>query len=36
MDIMIYDITGSLLQGSTGWYLMVMGHYNLLLIGIEW
>ena len=41
MDIMIYDSTGSL-QGSTGWYLMllgqygaVLGQYNLVLIGIE-
>ena len=24
MDIMIYDSTGPL-QGSTGWYLMVLG-----------
>jgi len=35
MDIMIYDSTGPL-QGSTGWYLMVLGQYNLLLFGIEW
>ena len=35
MDIMIYDSTGSL-QGSTGWYLMVLGQNNLVLIGIEW
>ena len=34
MDIMIYDSTGSL-QGSTGWYFMVLGQYNLVLIGIE-
>ena len=34
MDIMIYDSTGSL-QGSIGWYFMVLGQYNLVLIGIE-
>ena len=34
MDIMIYDSTGSL-QGSTGWYLMILGDTvcNLVVLG---
>ena len=35
MDIMIYDSSGSL-QGDTGCNLLVLGQYNLVLIGIEW
>ena len=31
MDIMIYDSTGSL-QGSTGWYLMLLGQYGAILV----
>ena len=31
MDIMIYDSTGPL-QGSTGWYLMVLGQYGVILV----
>ena len=35
MDIMIYDSTGSL-QGSTGWYLMVLGQYRAILVVTWW
>ena len=35
MDIMIYDSTGPL-QGSTGWYLMVLGQYGAVLVGTWW
>ena len=31
MDITIYDSTGSL-QGSTGWYLMLLGQYGAILV----
>ena len=29
----IYDVTGSV-DGGTGWYLVVPGQYNLVLLGI--
>ena len=29
---LIYDGTGSV-EGSTGWYLVVLGHYGLVLFG---
>ena len=32
---MIYDGIESV-KGGTGWYLVVLGHYNLVLLGIEW
>ena len=32
---MIYDDTGSV-EGGTGWYLVVLGQYNLVLLGIKW
>ena len=32
---MIYDDSGSV-EGGTGWYLMVLGQYNLLLLGFKW
>ena len=32
---MIYDGTGSV-EGGTGWYLVVLGQYNLVLLGIKW
>ena len=35
MDIMIYDSTGSL-QGSTGWYLMILGQYGAILFVPWW
>ena len=35
MDIMIYDSTGPL-QGSTGWYLMVLGQYGVILVVTRW
>ena len=35
MDIMIYDSTGSL-QGSTGWYLMLLGQYGAILVVTCW
>ena len=35
MDIMIYDSTGPL-QGSTGWYVMVLGHYGVILVVTRW
>ena len=35
MDIMIYDSTGSL-QGSLGWYLVVLGQYEAILVVTWW
>ena len=32
---MIYDGTESV-EGGTGWYLVVLGQYNLVLLGIKW
>ena len=32
---MIYDGTESI-EGGTGWYLVVLGQYNLVLLGIKW
>ena len=32
---MLYDCTESV-EGGTGWYLVVLGQYNLLLLGIKW
>ena len=32
---MIHDVTGSVWCG-TGWYLVVLGQYNLVLLGIKW
>ena len=32
---MIYDGTESV-KGGTGWYLVVLGHYNFVLVGIKW
>ena len=32
---MIYDGTG-LGEGGTGWYLVVLGQNNLVLLGIKW
>ena len=31
----IYDGTGSV-EGGSGWYLVVLGQYNLVLLGIKW
>ena len=33
--MMIYDGTESV-EGGTGWYLVVLGQYNLVLLGIKW
>ena len=35
MDIMINDSTGSL-QGSSGWYLMILGRYGAILFVTWW
>ena len=32
---MIYDGTESV-EGGTGWYLVVLGQYNLVLLGFKW
>ena len=32
---MIFDGTESV-EGGTGWYLVVLGQYNLVLLGIKW
>ena len=32
---MVLDGTGSV-EGGTGWYLVVLGQYNLVLLGIKW
>ena len=32
---MIYDGTESV-EGGTGWYLVVLGQYNLVMLGIRW
>ena len=32
---LINDGTGSV-EGSTGWYLVVLSQYNLVLLGIKW
>ena len=32
---LIYDNTRSV-EGGTGWYLVVLGQYNLVLLGIKW
>ena len=34
-DQSIDEIAGSV-WGSTGWYLVVLGQYNLVLLGIKW
>ena len=31
----VFGGTGSV-WGSTGWYLVILGHYNLVLCGIKW
>ena len=32
---MIFDGTESV-EGGTGWYLVVLGQYNLVLLGVKW
>ena len=32
---MVFGGTGSV-GGSTGWYLVILGHYNMVLCGIKW
>ena len=32
---LIHDGTGSV-EGGTGWYLMVLGHYGAVLVDIRW
>ena len=32
---MVLDGTGSV-YGDTGWYLVVLGHYKLVLLGTSW
>ena len=34
-DWLIYDNTRSV-EGGTYWYLVVLGQYNLVLLGIKW
>ena len=32
---LVFGGTGSV-WGSTGWYLVILGQYNLVLFGIKW
>ena len=33
--VLVFGGTGSV-WGSTGWYLVILGQYNLVLFGIKW